>query len=293
MKSEIKKLTFAAVLGLALSGCIENQEVSQQESVDEVAMSVESGLLAISEIADDGSGTEASSKALLESNETDVSAKSVCPQPAYFQRCDDGKKSVRYDSCQPAYALGSLDGFVELNHSQSDCDMSLSGDEVARTYDLTYTTRGRRKIKVSSARHEDYEGNLLGGGGLLTKTSTGFEIDVLGKNRKLIGRSGRTLINVSIATAESIVVDGSLRRAERTVVSGEILVAHNRAKFTTSLKPNNLVYNEVCCHPISGSVDIDFTGSRNGSGTVTFLQCGQAQIDTEQGSRTLNIENCR
>jgi hypothetical protein len=94
---------------------------------------------------------------------------------------------------------------------------------------------------------------------------------------------------MSISKASPVVFNGRLRRSERKIVSGELLIAHNRAKFTTSLAANNLEYTEVCCHPISGSLEIEITGSRNNSGAVTFQQCGQARFDSESRSRTLPI----
>ncbi|NQZ02093.1 MAG: hypothetical protein HRT45_15650 [Bdellovibrionales bacterium] len=292
MKSTAIKYGVSLVSCLILVACGANEDLEVTESVDEVALSVESGLLVIGNTADDTSGEVATSQALSASDELAISGKTTCSQVAALNSCQVGVKTAEYNDCQPLYTLGSLAGSVQLDFSQDDCDNSLSGDTVTRTYDLTYTSVRGRTFSVSSAIHNDYNGNSLGGGSTLTRTSTGFELVTDGQRRTYRGRAGQPLIDMTISTASPVVIEGTLTRSNRTVTSGEILIAHNRAKFTTSLKPSNLKWTGVCCHPISGRLDITMSGSRNNSGTVTFEQCGQARFDSAEGSRTLTIENC-
>lgn len=280
-------------LCLIISACGEQAEIEENDSIDEIAKITESAVNVIGELSDEESGTDPNFSAKASGAELIVSGKQTCNELAALNRCSEGVKEASYDSCNVSGTLGTLDGNVQLDYSQDDCDMSLSGYSVKRTYDLTYTSAFNRQYSVSSAPHEDYQGNAVGGGGVLTRTGSGWEIEMLGKRRIIKGRRGGTLMDVSITTASPIEIDGSLRRAERTAVGGEILISHNLANYVTSLKPYNLKWTDDCCQPVSGQLTIELSGSINNSGIIEFQGCGQAELTLQDGSRLLTIDRCQ
>lgn len=97
--------------------------------------------------------------------------------------------------------------------------------------------------------------------------------------------------------------DGSAK--SRTIVSGEIDVHHNIAKFIAKHTYNNLSYdaNGDCACPSSGSISQTVTSDANDwtyTRTYAFTGCGQATVitsdstksDTGNGTATVSWEDC-
>ena len=124
MKASKKKIGVSVVSCLIMIGCGVNEDLEMQESVDEVAMSLESGLVVIGGVADDSSDKSISSSTAIDG--LSVSSKAVCSQLAVVDTCQSGIKSATYDECQPLDTLGSLGGNVQLRYSQSNCALDLS-----------------------------------------------------------------------------------------------------------------------------------------------------------------------
>jgi hypothetical protein len=151
---------------------------------------------------------------------------------------------------------------------------------VTRTYDYDISGPYGGVLSVTSD-----------GGGRLTKTAGGWSVEILGKHKELTFR-GRKLVDLSISTPTALQVTGSLSRQSRVINSGSYQVVHNLAGFTAVYVPQNLTYESSCCHPVSGSLSVTFTGSVTGSGSVTFNGCGQASLTRNGQTQDIGLNYC-
>ncbi|OQW52823.1 MAG: hypothetical protein A4S09_08240 [Proteobacteria bacterium SG_bin7] len=197
-----------------------------------------------------------------------------CVRPI-FAACINGIRESTYNNCSPANSKASINGYIRLTYSQANCTLSVS-DKVNRTFEVTISGPRGGSATLSSANKSDYNGNVYGGGGQLTKTANGFDVEILGKNISL-DYKGVELYNVSIRTLSTVHISGTLSRQSRLVNGGQIEVNHNKAKFTALFEPHNLQWQSGCCYPVSGSLSVTYSGSKTGSATVTFNGCGLAQ----------------
>jgi hypothetical protein len=117
-------------------------------------------------------------------------------------------------------------------------------------------------------------------------------MDLHGKHHSFVGRRGREVYNVSLRTLQPIVITGGLSRANRLVNSGQIEVNHNLAKFTALITPSNIQWSSDCCHPVSGSLSVTYSGSKTGTSTVTFQGCGSAQVNDNGQSEDIELSYC-
>lgn len=200
---------------------------------------------------------------------------------AFDQACNNGAKNYSTSSCDLPRGF-KFSGRVNLAYNNASCSLANAGESVTRTYD--YDISGPYGGAVLSVTSE-------GGGGKLSKTASGWNAEILGK-RKILTWRGHERMNLSISTPQAIEITGTLERASRIVNSGQLQVIHNLAGFTASYEPHNLAYNNSCCHPISGSLDVTYTGSIVGNGTVTFNGCGSATIVRAGQTRNLTINYC-
>jgi hypothetical protein len=165
--------------------------------------------------------------------------------------------------------------------------MASTGNTVTRTYNLEISGPRGGKINHSSDNRSDYRGTSYGGGGRLVKTAAGWDLSVLGRNSVLSFR-GKNIFDVSVRTITPMNITGSLSRAGRVVNGGQLEVNHNLAGFTSVITPTNLQWSNTCCHPISGSLAVTYSGSKTGSATVSFHGCGSASVN--QGGQTSVIQ---
>jgi hypothetical protein len=294
MKNSILTLT---LLSLVVA-CGKKQENEESLSVDSLEAVVESGVTMISGMADEQSG----SSLALKSNSNEMRPKvldfilptayAVNCTRAFYQSCDNGIKSIDYSSCDIPGTSRSLDGQIQLSYSDLSCSLSNDGDSVTRTYDLSITGVRGGQISHSSSEQKDYREEVYGGGGRLTRTAAGWDLDILGRHSQLNFR-GREIYDTSIRTLNTIEITGSLSRANRLITSGQIEVNHNKAEFTATMTPNNLQWTSSCCHPTSGSLNVVFSGSRTGNATVTFGEaCGIATVDNDGQSNSIQLSYC-
>lgn len=186
-----------------------------------------------------------------------------------------------------------VNGDVERLYSTSSCQLQNPGDLFQREHDLQFSrVYGNAVLKSLSADHQNYLGQTLGGGEILTKTNTGWQIDILGKQQTLIDSSGQKFMDISVETLSPFVIEGTLRRAQRHVVSGQVAVYHNRAQFKSILTYDDLKWNSDCRCPIEGSITAT-NDRRPGTASIEFLACGKAKISRLDGrEREIPLPRC-
>ncbi len=215
---------------------------------------------------------------------------SACWRP-YYSPCVTGVKQADYNNCEIPNTTRTMDGQASLAYSQPNCSLSTDGDTVQRTYALAITGPRGGIVSLSSASKSDYRGLSFGGGGKLTKVTGGHELAVQGRHTTFTYK-GKPLYSTSVRTLAPITVTGGLARANRHMTGGQLEVNHNIAQFTAVFTASNLGWSSNCCHPTSGSLNVTYSGSRNGSATVTFLGCGTATVDQGGQLSTLQMSYC-
>lgn len=287
-----------SILVLLSIGCAKQNSADSAEVVSPEAAVVEAAASSVGDISDEQANenyavvrTESLSKyAILENLLFPKATASGFCGRAVSATCSQGMREADYSDCNPTLST-TLDGFVRLTYSEAACTLSSSGDTVARTYDLTLSGPHGGVATVSSAAASDYRGTSYGGGGVLTKTASGYSIDVLGKHIALNFRS-IPLYNVSIRTLSTLQLTGTLSRSNRVWSSGQLEVNHNLAGFTAVFQPSNLQWSSSCCYPVSGSLSVQYSGSRTGSATVTFNGCGTANYSDGVQQKTIALNYC-
>ena len=291
----MKKL-MVMILALSLFACGKKQETASAVVSEEEAI-VESVISTIGGLSDDQNGSNyAFNKSFKNKYEMVLgllfpSAVADGCSRAYFETCNAGVKQAQYASCSLGASGGTLQGQVQLSYSNASCLMSSVNDSVVRTYDLDLVGPRGGTVSVSSDSLPDYRNVVIGGGGQLTKTAGGWQIDLLGKH-KILSYRARQLYSVSMRTLAPVQVTGTLARAGRTVSGGQLEVNHNLAGYTALFQANNLQWTGTCCHPVSGSLDVTFSGSRSGSATVTFKSCGLADFEKDGQTKEIAISYC-
>lgn len=282
----MKKLTYTLALVLLTTSCAKKLTEDNDVTVSNITAEVESGSTAVTSILDEQAGNNyamstPANKSIFEM----VLPKSYaldCMRP-FFSACSSGVKAATYNACD--VGAFTLSGSAQLQYSQNLCSMNLNGDSVTRTYSLQRVGPRGGTLSVSSDAKADYRGGTAyGGGGRITKTVSGHTLDILGKHKNLTIR-GRSVYDISIKTIAPLQVTGGLDRANRTIQSGQLEVNHNRAGETAVWTYNNVQFSSLCCHPVSGTIDIVWSGAKSGQAQMTFQGCGLAQV-TEGGQST-------
>ncbi len=288
MKSTFFRIS---VIALFLAGC---SAVKQSAStvVDPTTATVESVTSVISGVTDDQAGSSYAVRSQSWKTQALLPAAfaSSCTRPVY-NSCQSGARSASYVNCATGLSNVSLNGSISLNYSNSICDISSVGDSVTRTYSLDLSGPYGGDLNISSASQTDYNGHTYGGGGKLTTTASGWNLDVLGR-RTTLSFNGKTLMDVSVRTTSPLGITGSLSRASRVINSGAIEVNHNVAQFTGVFTPQNIQWSNSCCYPISGGYNVTWSGSKTGTATVTFQGCGQAQVNENGQTKNITLSYC-
>lgn len=300
MNKTYRVLTLTAALLMAV-GCKLEKQQANSATFDDTANEMEAASSAMTAVMDDQQGEsfasdnrsrmERMAMPILNEILPEAVASNDCARPA-LQACNTGVKSATYNECSLGSRGATYSGYATLSFSDSSCQLLSSGDHVTRTYDVTFT--GPRKllnIKISSETDQNYLGETHSGGGRLTKTSSGHELEVLGRNQS-VTFNGNTVASQSIKTTSPIQVTGGLRRASRVVNGGELVVSRNIAKYKAKFVADNVQYSSSCCHPVSGSFDITYEGSKTGTAKLTFLGCGSAQYEKDDLKRDITLSYC-
>lgn len=292
----MKNLFSICLVAILSMGC--QKKAESIDSLDEIQASVEGGVTVISGVADEQSnGSFADNRKSLSTYAYKVKnlllpeAWAANCSRAVSEPCVNGVRTTTYSNCQVPFTNVTVSGLVTLAYSDAACSMQNNGDQVERTEEVSINGPYSGTLKISTAQHTDYRGVSLGGGGRLIKTVGGWSLEVLGKNSSYIRRS-RELLNISTRTIAPLNVTGTLSRASRVVDGGSFEVIHNKAKFVATYTPHNLAWNSACCHPVSGTLDVAYSGSLNGSGVVTFNGCGTADLEKDGLSQQISINYC-
>ncbi len=305
MKPQRSLVLVTVIAATTLVACGKRQIFDSENNaagLDTVETSVESGITALSAVADDQAGSSLASGMALRTQ--DYVAKvwqqlvpeawaATCARPIYEACTPAGSGSERsavYNGC-PLARGASLTGWAKLSYTDGSCQIDV-GDQVNRTYDLSISGVYGGELAISSLSQTDYRGATYGGGGLLERLSANaWSLSVLGK-RKVLTYLGRTRFDVSVRTTSSVGLYNTLSRSGRVIDGGQFEVNHNRAKFTATYSPQNLTYSGTCCHPISGKLLVNYAGSISGSAEVEFNGCGSATLTKDGLSRTVNLNYC-
>lgn len=245
--------------------------------------SIEAFITSISGVADELGNERSIPKPLflknLEETEFQASSTSICPR-AKASNCVLGQRKANYYQCGTQKVTKA--GTVKLNYARSDCRMTDLGDEVVKMPE-NLIFRGVKKdniLRIYSKRHTSYIGEVIEGGISVTKTANNeHEVAILGLQKSLKSKLGVEFLNYSIVSVEpsKFKSDQSNKfgRGGRNLEGGVILVHNNKKKFTATIKPNNLKWRTGCCHPVMGTVDIEFSGRETGNAVINFSStCG-------------------
>ena len=278
----MRKIIVAGLLCVFLSACGKKAELD-----DSVGDSVESAVTTVGGILDEQSGGGFA----VESTEATFA---VCSGRAVDASCSGAIRSASYAGCSLGLGLFTLTGSVSLTYSSDAiCTAGLGnvGDYVIRTYDLAVMGPRGGTLRRFTSAHTDYEGDSISGGGKLTRTAGGYQVEVLG-NTRVLSVGGTDVFDISVRTTSPISATG-LPRASRTLNGGALEIIHNLAEYTATWVPANLSWSAGCCYPTSGSATISFSGSKSGTATVQFTGCGAATVSNEDGAtKELTFTNC-
>ena len=290
----MKKMISLLLLSFLATGC-GVEKTSRSSENENLASSVEDAVTTVSALMDEQAGEAYTSKLqksypeLIKDLFFPKAYAEGCIRPIQ-QACENGVKSSLFQSCSLSSRV-EASGEISLEFNQLDCSISLPGDRVSRTYDYGLTGVHKGVLSVSSGMQGTYTGESLGGGSLLVKTAVGYELSILGKH-KLLKRNGQERMNKTIRTLAPLEVSGGLSRALRQVNNGQLQVFHNLAKFTATYTVKDLSYSSSCCHPISGSLEVEYTGSIEGRAVVNFGSCGEATLTRSGETQDVLFSYC-
>lgn len=290
------KLITIAVIFAVTQGCKNKTADEDVSSVNDVEAVVESGMTAVSGSLDEQSNSSfafqsVKSNSIWSTLLIDKAYAASCSR-AFLQACSSGVKQIDYSNCSTPNGVRQMEGNVKLTFSNSSCTMSANGDSVTRTYNTEISGPRGGVVTNSSDAAQDYRGTSYGGGAKITKTASGYNLDILGKHKRM-QRNGRQLFDVSIRSLQSLEVTGGLGRSARHVSNGQLEVNHNLAKFSSVITANNIQWGDCSCYPVSGSLSIAFSGSKTGSSTVTFTnECGVASLEENGQITKIELSYC-
>jgi hypothetical protein len=215
-----------------------------------------------------------------------------CASSATLSTCADSKRTRTFD-CTVGARNVTASGSIELSFSNASCLLPNSSS-VTRTVDVTYTNARGGQYIVSSASHEDYRGNTIGGGQKVTVGADGSKtLEVLGMRRRLVTAGGVDLVDVSTRSIEALAVSGSALSG-LAIASGKFEVIHNKAQYVTTWTPKDIAWTAGCGCPNSGSIEGELSGSKTGTLKVEFSgTCGEAKLTKPDGSSVdIDLDHC-
>ena len=184
-------------------------------------------------------------------------------------------------------------GTAQLTFSNgSTCSLGAIGETYTRT--VNFTRSGPRgSLQTTSSSRTPYTGSAIGGGIEVTKADNGTAVDVniLGQHKILTRTNGSVLFDMSFSTTTPLQLN-KLARNGRIISSGVLEVYHNRAQFKAEHSMSNLSFSSSCCYPVSGTISTNFSGSLNGSGSITFNSCGNFTASYKGQTKTYAMANC-
>ncbi|MCB9094887.1 MAG: hypothetical protein H6621_07445 [Halobacteriovoraceae bacterium] len=268
-----------------ISGC--STDGDGAISLSEVIATVDEEIVSVGNLIDDLNGEDFNSESLK------AALVDACSSRAIDQTCSSGVRTANYNECTLGSTQITFEGQVTLSYSNSLCDLS-DNENVIRTFNLVRTNPLGSTVLVTSQNRVNYEGDTIGGGSKLFRlSSSNYELKILGKNLVRTLVNGNVGYNISMATDSNIEISGGLSRSSRTLNSGELYFYHNNSQYTARYTFQDVGYQSACCYPTSGSIDIEYSGNKSGSATITFNNsCGNATIDIDDETSAITFDGC-
>jgi hypothetical protein len=284
VKKSIGLVLVNVALAFTLVGCktkIESDN-AQLLSIDEDAMALDSTMGQITESVEDLSQDSGAMQKITVS---------TCQQNG----ANGSLLNILYESQLIAGTNIKVDGPVERVYNNVSCSFTDQGDSFERSHELRFSSLYRDgSLSTSSSASINYLGQTIEGGEVLTKTANGFSLEVLGNNQKLTSGSGRKLFDISLITTSPLQFNGTFNRLNRNLVSGQIQIFHNLARYTATHTFLDLEWTESCKCPSSGLIEVDYAGLRTGGASIVINGCGSATLTTDQGAqRQLTLPRCQ
>lgn len=298
----IASLTVAS-FSVGILSCIGNNSANTDGDLSSVT---EAGVVAVSSIADDASSGSIgiSSVGVNSIQDLDLTADEFSCVNGWSS-CSNGIKTRATNCSNPAVTYSKdveLSFFDTTGAIDAACvGLAASGNYVVKsgTEKLVIPING--DYTTTSDMANNYSGVPIGGGAQVTKNSSGAAvITVNGFTKSYTDRDGNLVWTHSIHTDPvNPLVLNHLARNGRTIYSGTVIVDHNDSSFTATMTFNNVTYTTTdasttnCCYPVSGTLTVALTGSRTGTGTLTFSEtCGTATYSGDISSETLMMITC-
>ena len=205
---------------------------------------------------------------------------------AVKQPCVGVTQEQEYDYCQ--VRLSQLTGMVTLSYSSE-----FNCEESSQAGRIVLSQVGDSVTRDISAQRIGPTGTIttVSGSATFERLESGFLIN---KDKfRIKTKDGKEKFNYHLEATDLEV--NKLPRIGRRIHNGNITVTHNLAGFTGSHTFNEVRWETSCCYPSSGSIDVELTGSRERSETLTFSEvCGLVVASDEEGNeREIKLRNCR
>jgi hypothetical protein len=198
-------------------------------------------------------------------------------------------KTVAYNGCVPQGSAALMFGWALLTYSAPMCTTP-ADSVVASTYDLLVVNALHFQLQITSNFQLDYRGEILGGGEQVKVLANGIAYSTKGKQVSLKGPGGNVLYSHTLHSLADTVI--TTQTDTKTVESGQTEVIDNVLKFTATYTADHLQYSKTCCHPVSGSMAVEFKDAIAGKGSVEFTGCGTAKLHAEGKAYDLTLRKC-
>jgi hypothetical protein len=195
--------------------------------------------------------------------------------------CDSGVKDRVFNNCTTPNGQVSLTGDVKFQYSKSDCTFTAAGDTITRNPNFSFTVSGRSITVKSSSL----------GGQLVTKTGSGFTMEVPGIER--IGKvGGSEVFHFTTKTDSAFVVTKNL--ASLSIPSGKLVIDESVSGYHATVSCNSISWPATCTCPTSGVLSGTLTTPTAGSHafSVTFDGCGSGIVSVDGASMNVDFYSC-
>ncbi len=207
---------------------------------------------------------------------------------AVDQTCDLGVKENRFSECEILLGAIKWNGFHRLEYDSNGCSSSVTADEFVHKYNINVSNSSDSLTTLySTVNHSNYKGEKVGGGEIYRRTSSGFELEIIGRRVKL--DSGFLSIDQSISSEGPIRFENS--NGDR-IVSGTVVSNYNRFSYSSKAVIDQLTIDSTCCYPSSGSVQLSFEDDIQGEASVEFQSCGLVKVNLETIVREIQLPAC-
>ena len=261
----------------------------------DLSVVTESGLTVVSSIADDASTGELG----VSSIENDLIQVNEFTCANGWSTCSNGVKT-RTTTCNNPAVGYTKDIALSFFNSNGTVDTTCSGvatvgNYVVKSGEETLVIPINGDYTSTSGAQDNYSGVSIGGGAELSKRADGsILMHINGITKIHTDRDGVIQWTNSVhSDPASPLVLNQLARNGRKISSGTIIVDHNESDFTAAITFNDVTYTTTCCYPVGGTITVTLSGSRTGTGTLTFSSlCEQSYYSGDISGETLMMISC-